>query len=172
MKSNFILSLDPSGSYFEGKGITGWCVYDCDMKKVTQGGYLAATTYTEVLAYWKAHLRLIQKYKDRYGARLHVVIEDYRLYASRAESQTNSTMETCKLIGILQYYCLENDIEFTMQLASLVKTRWNNKILEHKNILYFGPKHIYLPDKKTIINKHTCDAVRHAVHYATFKNGG
>ena len=172
MKSNFILSLDPSGSYFEGKGTTGWCVYDCDMKKVTQGGYLAATTYLDVLAYWKAHLRLIQKYRDRYGNRLHVVIEDYRLYASRADSQTNSTMETCKLIGILQYFCLENGIEYTMQLASLVKNRWSNKVLAHKNILYFGPKHICLPDKKTIINKHTCDAVRHAVHYATFKNGG
>lgn len=170
MKHKFILALDPSGAYFEGKGTTGWCVYNCDMNCISLAGFLEAKRYETRLGYWDAHLNLLQKYYKRYGDKLHIVIEDYRLYANRADSQINSRMETCKLIGILQYYCELHDISYNMQLAVEVKNRWTNEILLHKRLIVQSGKKLALPDKKTEINKHACDAIRHAVHYASFKN--
>lgn len=170
MKHKFILALDPSGAYFEGKGTTGWCVYNCEMDCISLAGFIEAKNFDTRLAYWDKHLSVLRKFIQRYGTDLHVVIEDYRLYANRADSQINSSMETCKLIGILQYFCEANEQTYTMQLATQVKLRWDNNILFHKRLIVHTGNKITLPDKKTIINKHACDAIRHAIHYATFKN--
>ena len=170
MKYKFILALDPSGAYFEGKGTTGWCVYNCDMNCISIAGCIEAKRYATRLGYWDSHIALLQKFIKRYKNQLHIVIEDYRLYASKADSQINSRMETCKLIGILQYFCEANQIPFTMQLAAEVKTRWSDQILLHKKLIVHTKRKYTLPDKKTEVNKHACDAIRHAVHYATFKN--
>ena len=170
MKHKFILALDPSGSYFEGKGTTGWCVYNAEMQCISLAGSIEARRHNTRLGYWDSHLALIKKFCERYKANLHIVMEDYRLYASRADSQINSHMETCKLLGILQYYCEANCISYNMQLASEVKTRWADEILFHKGLIVHTKRQYTLPDKKTVINKHACDAIRHAVHYATFKN--
>lgn len=170
MQYKFILALDPSGSYFEGKGTTGWCVYNADINCISLAGFIEARRFNTRLGYWDSHLALLQKYHERYKDNLHIVIEDYRLYASRADSQINSCMETCKLIGILQYYCEANNISYNMQLAAAVKTRWTDEILLHKGLIVHKNKKYTLPDRKTIVNKHACDAIRHAVHYATFKN--
>jgi hypothetical protein len=170
MKSKFILALDPSGAYYEGKGTTGWCVYNCDMSCISLAGFIEAKHYDTRLGYWDKHLALLRKFVERYKNQLHIVIEDYRLYASKASNQINSSMETCKLIGILQYFCEANQIPYTMQLASEVKTRWTDAILFHKNLIVHTKRKCTLPDKKTEVNKHARDAIRHAVHYATFKN--
>ena len=170
MKHKFILALDPSGAYYEGKGTTGWCIYNCDMNSISLAGAIEARRYDTRLGYWDSHLALLRKFIERYKNQLHIVIEDYRLYASKADSQINSRMETCKLIGILQYFCEANQIPYTMQLAAEVKTRWADSVLLHKKLIVHTKRKYTLPDKKTEINKHACDAIRHAVHYATFKN--
>ena len=170
MNSKLILAFDPSGAYYESKGTTGWCVYNAEMNTITLVGFISAIKYDSPLKYWDAHLKIINKYSERYKDRLHIVIEDYRLYANSANAQINSTMETCKLIGILQYYCLANDIKYTMQMASQVKNRWTDDILIHKGILRRKSNTLYLSDGKTKVNKHVRDSIRHAIHYATFKN--
>lgn len=170
MPYDFILALDPSGSYTEGKGTTGWCVFDTKGKKLTLGGFLTATSYDKMEIYWHAHLDLIQEYYKRYGKRMIIVIEDYLLYATKAQDQINSKMETPKLIGILQHYCWLKQIPYHMQTASEVKTRWTDEILEHKGYIKHKGRNCIVPESGDILNKHSRDSVRHAVHYATFKN--
>lgn len=169
MKYNKILALDPSGSFYEGKGTTGWCLFDCDSGTIRSAGSLFAKNFSSMEAYWDAHLKLI---KDECGAGTIVVCEDYLLYATKTESQINSRMETPKLIGCIQLFCYQVGISYYMQTAGEVVKRWENKILEWKGYI-FKKGRSYLP--YTDINSptathHTLDAVRHAVHFNTFKN--
>jgi hypothetical protein len=78
-------------------------------------------------------------------------------------------METCKLIGVLQHHCWLNQIPYKMQTAGTVKSRWSNEILEHKRYIFKAARGYKTPTGITI-NRHCQDAIRHAVHFATFKN--
>ena len=66
MKDWFILSLDPSGNWFEGKGTTGWCVFSTADKRVTLAGNIFAGSYPSAESYWAAHIALLAKLKSRY----------------------------------------------------------------------------------------------------------
>ena len=95
------------------------------------------------------------------------------LYKSKAEAQTNSKMETPKLIGVIEFYCTKHAIPYILQPAHEVKNRWNNVILMYKKYIKKEGRNFYaglLYQKK--VDKHAIDAIRHAVHYATFKNKG
>lgn len=167
----YILAFDPSGSYNEGKGTTGWCVFDCQDNRVSTAGMLSAATYACFEEYVAAHVDLIKNFIERYKATyIHVVIEDYLLYESKARTQINSHMETSQLIGVLKYCCWCNSIEYTMQPASEVKTRWTNDILCYKKFIRKDSRKFELPVGHKEVNKHMLDSIRHAVHYATFKN--
>lgn len=168
---DFILAFDPSGCFREGNGTTGWCVFNCRENKVTMCGSISAKKYACAEVYWDQHLNLIETYRERYKDNMVVVMEDYLLYESKASSQINSRMETCKLIGVLQHYCWWKHIDFGMQLAATVKKRWSNEILCYKKYIKIKGRGYALPDG-TIINRHTLDSIRHAIHFATFKNGG
>lgn len=167
----FILALDPSGNYTEGKGTTGWCVFNVSDNKVSKAGSICARSYSRMEDYWDAHIRLLDEHLIKYGAdRLIIVIEDYLLYASKAKDQINSKMETPKLIGLLQWWCYKNKLEYKMQPASMVKDRWKNDILNYKGYIKKDGKGYTIPGVKLKDNttEHTLDAVRHAVHYYTF----
>ena len=117
-------------------------------------------------------INIIRLYRKRYGKQLMLVCEDYLLYASKLEDQINSRMETCKLIGAIQLYCHQHGICYYMQTAAEVKKRWENKILLYKG--YIKPyRRSYVPTSgiTDTYTHHTLDAIRHAVHYAIFKNG-
>ena len=43
-KFKYILALDPSGNFSEGKGITGWCLMN-DKGELIETGVIKATTY-------------------------------------------------------------------------------------------------------------------------------
>lgn len=167
----YILALDPSGSFYEGKGTTGWCLFDTTLMQPVTVGDIAAKDFTIMEEYWHAHIELIQHYATKGTV---IVIEDYLLYANKAQEQTNSRMETPKLIGLLQYHCYHNELPYYMQTASEVKNRWNNDILVHKEYLtpYKGYNQSFTlsatPAVK--ISRHSIDAIRHATHYAHFKN--
>ena len=80
-------------------------------------------------------------------------------------------METPKLIGIIQHYCWLMKIPYYMQLASEVKNRWTNDILMHKGVIYTrNSRHYIDANCKQYINRHCIDAIRHAMHYDTFRN--
>ena len=57
-----------------------------------------------------------------------------------------------------------------MQRAVEVKNRWADHILEYKKYIIKRKHMYYLPDAPKPISRHCKDAIRHAVHYATFYN--
>jgi len=172
MLYKYLLAIDPSGSFIEGKGTTGWCVFNCTENKVTIAHSLKAKEHGKMELYWDAHIQLIKDFQKRYGKDLIVIIEDYILYEHKMKDQINSRMETCKVIGIIQHYCYLQGLPYCMQLAATVKNRWTNDILGYKKYVFKKSRSYCLSDRKTILDRHALDSIRHAVHFATFKNGG
>lgn len=171
MRYGHILAIDPSGSYEEGQGVTGWCVWDVVKQEFIATNYIDSGKYISALAYWHTHTQLIAERNDMHKGDLIVVIEDYLLYENKTESQINSKMETCRLIGILEHFCYVNRIPFVLQPANLVVNRWNNTVLLHKNIIVeTQPKYYMLPYGRFRLNRHVLDSMRHALHFASFRN--
>jgi hypothetical protein len=167
---NLILALDPSGSFYEGKGITGWCLFDKDTMQVKETGLIKSEVYPDAMTYYAAHIELLEYAamicpKDKV---LHIVFEDYLLYANKAEAQINSRMETSQLLGILKYICWLRGYYYYTQPASLVKTRWENKVLVHKAYIKQKGRGWVLRGQDFYLSRHVLDAMRHAIHYATF----
>ena len=170
MSYDFILGIDPSGAFREGKGTTGWCVLSAEQKAITKVDQIEALKFCSQEEYWKEHLHVIKTHKNKYKKRMCVVIEDYLLYSQLATSQTNSRFETCQLIGVMKYFCFANNIKYVMQTASQVKQRWSDKILVHKGVIIPNGKGYITSVTKHPINEHCRDAIRHAWHFNTFKN--
>ena len=171
MQYRYILALDPSGNFNEGKGTTGWCLFNAVNNTISKIGSISASDYKCMEAYWNQHLILIKDYIKKYNNELIIVFEDYILYESKMKSQIHSRMETPKIIGIMQWYCYTHNIPYAMQMASEVKNRWSDKILLHKKYIIEKGNKFYLPNNMPL-NKHNKDAVRHAIHYNVFRNGG
>lgn len=169
--SKIILALDPSGSFYEGKGTTGWCLFDTNQNKILTTGDICATKYPAMEQYWHQHCLLIEDMHKAYGSNLFVVMEDYLLYGDKVHSQINSRMETPKLIGLLQYFCWKEYIPYYMQTASEVKNRWTDAILEHKGYIKLEKRRyvVNTTGEPQLIHRHCRDAIRHAVHFSTFK---
>ena len=102
---DFVIALDPSGSFKEGKGTTGIATFVLVEDEVvrTEVHSISAKDYTSQTGYWSAHMKFIAECMEDYNT-IHVVMEDYRLYGHKAQSQINSSMETIRLIGSIQVY--------------------------------------------------------------------
>jgi hypothetical protein len=136
-------------------------------------GSIFAKHYISAEEYWDGILKLICEVNKEHPGQVIVVCEDYLLYATKLKDQINSRMETPKLIGVLQHYCYCKHIPYYMQTASEVKKRWTDEILVYKR--YIKPyRKGYRPTSgiTDTYTHHSLDAIRHAVHYATFKNRG
>lgn len=169
-KYRYILALDPSGNFIEGKGTTGWVLLTHNEKLLAKG-HISAKNYKCAEEYWDDHINLIKKYHNLYKEQLIIVIEDYILYKSKSKNQTNSKIETCRLIGILQHYCWRIKQDYTLQLAATVKNRWSDDILLHEKILYKHKSNLIHKQSGLFLNlEHTRDAFRHAMHYAVCRN--
>lgn len=132
MISRYVLAIDPSGNYNEGKGTTGWCLFDLQNNKIAKFGTISAEDYPCQFQYWDAHVQLLDSLT---GYKPDVVIEDYLLYSNRAEAQTNSRLETPQLIGIIKYETYKRGLFIYIQTAMEVKTRWSNVLLTKKDTL-------------------------------------
>lgn len=167
----YIFALDPSGSFNEGKGTTGWVVMDYK-ERLLERGYIPAEDYKCPEEYWNAHLTLIKKYNRLYEGDLIVVIEDYVLYRDRSANQTNSQMETCRLIGCMLWQCWKLNQPYTLQLAAAVKHRWSDELLLREGILYKDKKKglTHAQSGMSLALIHSRDAFRHAQHYAVCRN--
>ena len=170
MKHKYIIGIDPSGAFYEGKGTTGYCIYFAPEDKFIDAGVIKASGHIAAESYWHKHLAFLENFlysaRGRRKNRVNnviLVIEDYLLYANKAESQIYSRMETSKLIGIIQHWCWTHEVPYCMQPAAQVKQRWADPILEHKG-------YIKKKNGKYNVCEHTRDSMRHAIHYATFKN--
>lgn len=163
--SRYVLALDPSGSYQEGLGTTGWCLMDLSTDKIVKFGSIYAGDFSCQFQYWDAHIKLIDSLTGYYPD---VVIEDYLLYGDRADAQINSRLETPQLIGILKYECYARGLFIYIQTAMQVKTRWRDDILVHKHYIQKQDNSYYM--NGTLLSNHIKDSVRHAVHYKTYNS--
>jgi len=153
------LALDPSGNFYEGKGVTGWALYSEDKPKSV--GQIRSIEHTTQLNYWQDHLNLIKILQPEL-----VIIEEYKLYAHTAKAQIGSEFETSQLIGIIKYYCHNNNIPIILQSAK-IKVRYTNDILVHKSIITIDTKkNYYILGIQT--TNHILDAIRHAEYYINF----
>ena len=169
----YVLAIDPSGSFEEGKGCTGWVLATGD-GKVLRFGKIDAVEFIAAEHYWSEHIDLIEEIYSKYGEDLIVVLEDYVLYYEKAIVQSYSKMETSKLIGAVQVYCYNTSIPLILQRAVEIKARWSTEVLLKRNLLKgLGVNKSYaLPvrDGFKKINRHILDAYRHMLHFVTFKN--
>lgn len=168
MRFRFIVGLDPSGAYTEGKGTSGWNLFDAKTNTILDAGEIEALYYPSTMEYWYAHKALIERLVGT--KRACVVMEDYLLYAAQASSQINSKFETSQLLGVLKLFCWEKEIYWKTQRASEVKRRWNDRILMNKGYLYYDRRQYYTERVTAPLSDHIRDSIRHSVHFATFYN--
>lgn len=169
-KYKYILAIDPSGNFNEGHGTTGWVLLDHN-ENLIEKGFIAAKHYKCPEEYWNAHKNLIEHFYKKHRHEIIIVMEEYVLYRERSNSQTNSKMETCRLIGLLQWYCWSINQPYSMQLAVSVKDRWSNELLLREHIFYKDKgKMIHTQSGIPLNSPHIRDAFRHAIHYAVIRN--
>lgn len=152
-----LLALDPSGSFKEGKGQTGWVVLNDD--KIESFGQLKAKDYNSRYEYWLAHSMLIQEVMPD-----EIAIEEFRLYGSKAKAQINSEMETSKLIGYLEMFIGHFEVPYQTQQASHAKQRYTDDIMIRKGYITKDDNNrIYINGVN--VSGHIVDALRHALYY-------
>lgn len=156
-----ILAIDPSGNWNEGKGTTGWVLYNAEDQIIMEHGIISAEDYPSVEAFWEGQLMHFLKIYMMNAAfePTAVIIEDYSLYADKAKAQINSRMETVRFIGTLQMACWQKKIPYFFQRAVDAKTRWSDKVLRNLKLYPKG------------LCKHEIDAYRHALHFDLTENG-
>lgn len=164
-----VLALDPSGNFHEGKGTTGWVLMQLPNKLVARGCIYAAD-YKTAEEYWNKHIELLDYNFKRHKKNLMVIIEDYILYQNRAINQINSQIETCRLIGLLQWFCWSHRQAYILENAATVKTRWSDRVLLEKGIVTITNRKYVHQRSGLEMNEHSRDALRHALHFISCKN--
>ena len=169
MKARYILSMDPSGSFHEGKGTTGLAVMDTVTNKFIYVGFISAHKYECQEEYFNAHLTWIAECMKRYKDDCILSIEDYILYSSNARSHINSHMETSQLIGLIKWFAWTIKMPITIRPAAAVKTRFSDEILEHLGYIYRDGRQWFSTLKPMPLAEHEKDAIRHAVYCYKFE---
>jgi hypothetical protein len=157
-----VLSFDPSGNYNEGKGTTGWAVFEDG--NLTEFGTISASDFTTQEGYWYEHEALIAIKQPNI-----VVCESYKLFASKQKAQTWSQMETPQLIGYLRMMCWKRRIKIVFQDPS-DKVRVNDNVLVKEGLFEKKGSHHYCMNKPT--NLHVRDAIRHGVFFNKYRKEG
>ena len=167
---SLIVALDPSGNFTEGNGTTGICIWDTDKDGRSYVDDIHAGHFKSAEEYWQSHVNLLESYLHiTKGLGLEVVMEGYRLYGHKSDTQVNSTLETPQLIGVIRYWCYANNVPLKIQYAVEVKNRWSDSVLEKKGIIEIVNKRRKLISSGQWLNNHKTDALRHALHYQRYK---
>ena len=159
-----IVALDPSGNFTEGNGTTGVCTMYEDLSRVTD---ISATLYETAEEYWHAHINYLEGCLSM-NSNMEVVMEGYRLYGHKSATQTNSTLETPQLIGVIKYWCYANNVPLKIQFAADVKNRWSDSVLEKLGVIEIVNRRRKLTSSGQWLNNHKTDALRHALHYQKY----
>ncbi len=159
-----LIAFDPSGNWGkEGMGTTGIAIMlNGEVWKLDT---IKAGDYKSEVEYWAAHEDYIMRELPD-----HIVFEGYRLYNHKgmsAKTQANSELPTSQLIGFIKMVCFRMDIPYTIQYAADVKTRWQESILVHLNILQQKGSRYYWQGQPTVT--HTRDSLKHAIHWTRYK---
>lgn len=170
MKPRFIIGIDPSGAFNEGKGTTGLAVLDTATNNITYTGWIAAVNFPSLEAYFDAHIEWLKDCVHRYQD-IVISIEDYILYADHAAAHTNTHLETSQLLGLIKWWCYKNDIPYTIRPAAAVKTRFSNAVLIREGYVFELPGGKLYTKVRTsrYLSNHELDAIRHAAYCNKFE---
>lgn len=176
MLIRYVIGVDPSGNFYEGKGTTGIAVYDIKEDKILHVAYVSAKTATSQVDYWATVIDTLELLLNEYNPKRSVLaVEDYLLYANTAKAQINSTFETPQLIGIIKFY-FEGVCPVLFRNANTAKTRWTDDILIRKKYLLVDKKlGYYIINKHGVmvqVIEHSRDAIRHALYCGKFEIKG
>jgi hypothetical protein len=146
------IAVDPSGNFKEGKGTTGWAVFeDGELKEF---GEVKASNYNTQLDYWGDIIGILSKYPT-------VVCESYRLQPSKSMAQSWSALETPQLIGVIRYTC--KNVIFQ---DPVIKKRFTDEILITKGVVDKEGKLYKVQGRVT--NDHMRDAIRHGLYHVNY----
>lgn len=170
MRTKYIIGIDPSGAFNEGKGTTGLAVLNATTNEIAYTGWIAAVNFPTLEAYFDAHVEwladCVQRYQD-----VVVSIEDYILYADHATAHTNTHLETSQLLGLIKWWCYKNNIVYTIRPAAAVKSRFTNNILKREGYVVErrGGKLFTKVRTSNNLSNHELDAIRHAAYCYKFE---
>lgn len=170
MKAKYIIGIDPSGAFNEGKGTTGLAVLNTHTNEIAYTGWIAAVNFPTLEAYFDAHIEWLADCVQRYQDTV-VSIEDYILYADHATAHTNTHLETSQLLGLIKWWCYKNNITYTIRPAAAVKSRFTNNILKREGYIFeaAGGKLFTKVRKSNNLSNHELDAIRHAAYCYKFE---
>jgi len=156
-----ILAIDPSGNFVEGKGKTGFALLTLDDDgNSINFGTIKAENFDKRSDYWQDVGVLIGVETPDV-----LIIEDYRLYNTRATSagvQSFSLLETPRLLGVLEVVAEANSLEIVWQMATQTKPYSDDKLLK-LDILKKEKGRYYFRGKQ--VNDHERSALRHLLRY-------
>ena len=95
---NFCAAFDPGET-------TGWSIFNCDGEQIDYGQCKGRNLLYATLS--------------KIGVVPYVVIEDYRLYQSKAIQQSGSKLEAVRVIGAIESWAALNKSRVTLQPASI-----------------------------------------------------
>jgi hypothetical protein len=158
-----LLSFDPSGNFGkkEGFGTTGFARFvDGGLQDY---GHISAKDYDCQEAYWQAHEDLILNVWPDI-----LLVESYKLFEHKAQSQSWSTMDTPQMIGFIKMICYKFGITLVFQDPQQKQGVTDERLVK---LGYFEKKgnRYYINGMPTII--HSRDAIRHGIYYFRYGKG-
>lgn len=156
-----LLTFDPSGNFHEGKGTTGYAVFQ-DGELIGFNDIKSEKCFTQE-EYWAKHRNLIEGQQPDI-----VLIESYKLFEHKAQSQSWSALETPQLIGFLRMVCYDLNIPVVFQDPAQ-KAGVNDIRLTKLGYLEKRGDRYYVDGRLT--NLHMRDAIRHGIYYYRYGKG-
>ena len=165
-----IVAIDPSGNFEEGKGTTGYIIFEAHADGTytfLNKGSLKAEDFPTRAVYHREHAKLLS------GIHL-AIIEDFRLYnhkGTKAGVQSYSLMETPRLLGVLEQMCFKRDIPIAWQMASEVMTAFSEDVLIARGELFKVGNRYRLRSGENV-NGHERSAYKHFLkwHYKNYRS--
>ena len=167
-----VISIDPSGNFEEGKGVTGYIVAKVDEEtgeyEITSTGCIKAEDYETRVQYFNAHKMLLKYYYNL------AIVEDYRLYnhkGAKAAMQSYSLMETPRLLGVIEMESFVTRVPIHWQMASEVMTAFSEDVLVARGELFKVGNKYRLRNNMTV-NRHERSAYKHFLkwHYKNYRS--
>lgn len=152
--------FDPAGNHGnEGFGVTGWALFKDD--ELLNFSRIEAKDYQSQEDYWQAHKVVIVNSEPDI-----VVIESYKLQASKSKQQINSTLDTPQLIGFMRMVCFYLKIPVVFQNPQ-DKVRVSDEILVKEGVFELRGKKHYCMGRQTA--DHERDSIRHGIFFLRYR---
>lgn len=117
-----IIAVDPGAEHI---GCSAWVDLECTGSR-TYHGPEGRQQFFGNLIFWLRNEALDE-----------VVVEDFRLYASKAKEQIGSQLQTIRVIGVIEQLCLWAEVPYIEQEASIKKATY--AIARRRGVTWKGP---------------------------------